>query len=392
MRTTINIQLIPAFLLALAVASEIHAQSLSTVNNSWFIDISPHRGFEQSHGTIPSGAGDKAGRPNLAAVHIETVADDKALQLPMHLSSPQFISSTAVEWGKTRAPYYLYNTAPLRTDFIPLRRVADPKNPAKWAYQHRITFHDFAAYRMQSGTPAPDSIRSEVLAVGDDRFVSWGTEEIAVFAILINDQWKRIPQSGEWSAHFQFHDSTGGLTGNPSFALYWNGGGSNPSASYWNAALRAYDYTPREYAADPNRVGNRVIASRHITNPSSNTWHYFIAHYRTGAGPYRDPATGTYPYGSRNPDDVFFRLYHAVGDGSPRQILNHSGFWASPHEPSSNSKSKPGYWKTGIYMNSDWRSNHDERILYTKGFRVWRVQDVRGLTPALALQAFKAQR
>lgn len=365
--------------------------TVSKAQSAWLIDIDPARPFRQEQGFIPSGVAGKAGRPNRVIASVETVADESPQSFNLSTLIPQLTSGDTLKWGASRAPDYLYSSPVFTVGYETLKRVADPANNRKWAYLHRINRWNFGSYRMTSTTPVPDSIRSEVAASGEDRFEPWGTEEMAVFAIRLPANWRSIEPNSEWSVHFQWHDAEGGLTHNPPFSLLWSGGGANPSNSHWKARVRRYAYTPSEYASNPERVGNRIAKENLISNPAADRWHYFVAHYRSGPGPYRDPKDGLI-YGPTDPSKVFFRLYHATGGGALQPVLNYTGFWGSPHHPDSSNKWKAGYWKTGIYMKSNWSSGGPDRFAYTKGSMVWRLKDIPGLTPQKALQAFKLER
>lgn len=363
--------------------------ALDAILNAWTVDINPRRPFGDPQGVIPVGAIGNAGNPNRAIAHVETVDDDKVVSFDLDKLSLE-VQSTSVTWGKTRAPDYKFASPVLKTDFKALLRQMDELAPTRWVYKHHLNRHNTAAYSEES--PEPDSTRSEVLATGKDRFSSWGSEEMVVGAIRLPAYWKTIEPTGtDWAIHLQWHDAGGGLTHNPPISLVWRGGGSDLTKAGWTVNVRKYALTPDEWLKNPVDGENEIVASAPIVNPDLGKWHYFVVHYVSGPGPYSDPVDGLI-YGPTDPQKVFVRFYHAEGNGPLQKVLDYVGFWGSPHSFDSTSKLFPGYWKTGLYTHTNWTSGGEEREVFSQGFMQWNVSNAPGLTPDLALSAFKKSR
>lgn len=429
----------------------------TSLNTRWLYDVSPVRVFRASQGTVPAQTTGRAGDPNLCVAIAETVADATVNQWNVD-SSDSALTATALQYGRT-VTRNLNGTRTANTSFGTdnyecVKRVPDPLNGAKWAYQFRVHRDHMAWYRSAPGEGPPDWFRAEMGPTGSTRWVPWGTEEWAVTAYMLGTEWATVDGG---HVHFQMHDYGGGLTHNPPFAMYWQGGGAGGVDYGWTVNLRKYFCTPAQYAANaairsdrmiypagntlPAREWHRVVdgvvtnqviatnkytngyfpsnpnnaplaASGRILNPTLGTgrWHYCIAQYRYGCGPYVDPASGSSAIyntmrgvngqGIRpmTPSDVFARFWYAhsaddLDTTPPRLILNHTGYWSSPHANSSSEKGHAGYWKGGVYTGTSFTRGGVERLAYTKGIRVWRASDLPpGVDAVRVLKAFLADR
>jgi len=322
------------------------------VTNLWFVDVNPSRPFEASQGTIPvgvTGGGvlqNKAGQPNNCTVQVEKVTDDSVKNYSMAANQGTNSTPTQMKFG---------------TGYVYCERVTNAGVP--WAYASRINKEEFAWTPQEAGnidSPAADSFRSEVGGNGNLRFEPWGTELWCVGAIRFPAYFKLIdPAHQNWAVIFQMHDATAGLTGNPPFALQFNGGAGDPNASFIRVTLRRYarnfgttarptgtesapltqssfnNWNPFQKArgasadaetwerqiydvAQGSQTGwvkaNTSAAtynsfpgeqwSGRVDNPAADAWHYFVIHYVLNCGPYRDPylstTNGGYVYGGVN--------------------------------------------------------------------------------------------
>lgn len=383
------------------------------VLTSWMIDINPSRVFEASQGTIPSNSStaglaqsqavsstSKAGLANIGTHQLELATDTSVRVQNMH-----------VNYDYTTATEYSYPGG-----FVTMRRVADPDDGAAWAYEARINKTSFAWVAKNPAdpkSPAADSFRSEVGPTGNHRYTPWGTEMWGVTAIRFPSYWKDInSEDNNWSVMWQMHDVSGGLTKNPPFAAYWNGGAGTRANSKWALTLRKYKYSVEQYAANaalrnatyPDGYypsGNEAIKSSFVVNPSHDTWHYFISNYRYGCGDYVDPvAAAMYPstggliYTPAEGRSPFFRVYHAAGAARAVPVFSYTGVWGSPYKIGTkdsdtdevklaaltNRMNRAGYWKCGLYMQAtqrEWDNVGDDRAIWMKGLREWRADDIR---------------
>lgn len=314
----------------------------------WLVDADPARPFGVPQGAIPLGNGQASGQPNLLVGVVERQytqagVDEAVQQIRLDQADPR-VSPTEIR----HTPGVAW-----------IARVPDPTGSGSMVYRHQV---NRAAVGFKPG--GGDSFRSEIGGTGDWRFAPWGTEEICCAAVYLPPVWASFPATG-WHVLFQWHDATGGLTGNPPFAVYYTPGGG-------------FGCTLRRYKAGlvPPASGNEIAARESIA-AATGRWHWFVAHYSADAGPGFSGAT-----------PGFFDLYRAEGDGALEPVFAYRGRWGSPN-PSD--RGKPGFWKDGLYLKTDFAGN-DDRIVYTRGFRQYVVGRTPELTPAAALADFRAAR
>lgn len=357
------------------------------LSDKWLLDANPANAFEASQGTVPAGV---VAHSSLTPPLVNKVGADNKIRFSLELPNQGIYSRDAWKtYSDVTATAVEINEEVAGFEF--LRRVADPADGAKWAYEHR---GDRNSIGWSSSNP--DKWRCEVSSTGTDRYEDWGTEEWMVMAVRFPSYW-RSATPGPFHIVAQFHDSTGGLTGGAMIDLSLVPGGTSPSSTIFEVTVK--HYVNPEWPVDQSNKKKVNFDYAIVANPSANAWHWFVFNYRSGNGFADYPnyvnagnwGAPDYIYGPSNSSDCFVRVYHAVDNAAPVQVLNRVGHWGSPHETSSTQKHYVGYWKTGLYTSCKFEptSIGTARALFTKGFRVYRAADAPGMSVLDVLRDFR---
>jgi hypothetical protein len=335
----------------------------------WYVDVNPDRPFRAPQGTIPAGAGDKAGLANRVMGSTQMAIEPSTVDFFLSSKLPN-VTPTELQRGA------------VTSTFPVLQRVTDPVDSSAWSYLHRLNMREIGIDGVLVTAQSAGSSRIEVAGIGRDRYTPSGTEEWAAFGILFPEYWRRIDASGDWYIWLQYHDARPGLTGNPPISMSWEPGFTTPGSSCLRWYVRRYE-NPDWPLTQVRR--SRIVHHDSIANPAANVWHWLVLHYRSGCG-YTDPNKGAI-YGPIDPSECFVRLYHAVGNGPAVLAGSYEGFWGSPYRSDDprvtalapgQAFQQNGYWRNGLYMKSRFRPRRfgDERAVYTKGHRVYRAADL----------------
>lgn len=357
----------------LSYASVSPAPPPIDIEQNWLVDVSPLRAWLSSQGVIPANCllpTNKAGRSNKVRLQYEKCRDTS-------------IASADAATGTTTASTWDGNGGTW------LSRVVDPVNAARTVFKTRVN------KAVANWVNSADRFRAEAMSTGNDRYEPWGGVQWCVGAIYLPAIWHQLEASSgnEWAIVMQWHDASGGLSGNPPIAVEWRSGAGVAANSRFRLNVRKYN--------NPNWPANQApkITSQVVTQDFqglTDDWVYLIWHMCTGNG-YTDPVDGQIygPVGAQR--TAFVRLYAAFGEaGVPQIITDYQGFWGSPF-PSSMAladKSYSGYWKTGLYSKTNFTAaTTDNRETWNKGFTQWRAADIpSNVSAAQMLAAFKGLR
>lgn len=328
------------------------------VSAKWHVDVNPARPFAGSQGLVPSGIPTKSGDNKIRAQATDCVTAKISCQRDLHVLTYPDVTSTAIPFGST------LNVDPLHEW---LRRVPDPDDGAKWAYHHRVNKNAYGWVPVTG-----QKFRSEVTSINNTRYTPHGEESWSAFAIRLPAYWRSLKPTvgGDFLTNAQFHAGSGSMVANPSVALSLEGGDTRPENACWHLKVRSY--------LGPYGTANQKVEDYYFNyNAPTEVWHWFIFHFVTGCGngngsgyEGQDPLGPIYGYS--DPDQVFLKLYHAIGSGNPYLAVSRKGFWAYPYKETNVFRAtKGGYWKTGLYgkqNNGPWEVS-DERYVWTKGNR-----------------------
>lgn len=343
------------------------------IENNWLVDISPTRPWNANQGNIPAGCllpTNKAGNDNKNRMQYEKCGD----------SGP---SSVDPETEATTASTINANGGTW------MARVADPVNGARTCY--KLTVNRTVA----NWTTIDERFRSEMMATGTDRFEPWDGEQWTIGAIYLPDYWHDVSTGGaDYAIMMQWHDASGGLTGNPPVTVSWKAGNGNPANSRFGYLVRVYD-NPNWPTNQANKL-NKTVANGEFQGLTED-WVYLIWKYRTGNG-YVDPVHGQIygPVGANR--KAYVRLYVALGEAAvPQLLMDCQKFWGGPFPSSMDLATKQGqsgYWKTGLYSKTNFNDGAgNNREVFFKGFTTWRSTDIpSNVSAAQMLAAFKALR